>query len=315
MKLAQLATEYITFKRSMGMRFQTESVILKAFCRAMGDIDIAQVDTNSIQDYLIGSSPITTFWHRKFDALKGFYQFVISGGHISSSPLPTIIPKRPTSFRPYIYTHEQFRQLLEMTDALGNSRRSQVQPATFRTLLLLLYGTGLRIGEALSLTLVDVDLRARLLTIRNAKFFKTRLVPISSQLAAMLGAYAKTRWLLPRPARNDSAFFATRRGNALTLSTTERIFRLLCERAGIRRTDGGRYQPRLHDIRHTFALNRLVSWYRVGADVQRLLPCLSTYLGHVDVAATQRYLAMTPELLREASLRFQRYATQEVNRE
>ena len=98
-------------------------------------------------------------------------------------------------------------------------------------------------------------------------------------------------------------------GNGLTRGSTERIFRLLCERAGIRRTDGGRFQPRLHDIRHTFALNRLISWHRQGADVQRLLPFLSTYLGHIDVAATQRYLAMTPELLHEASLRFQRYAT------
>jgi site-specific recombinase XerD len=310
MKLFQLATEYITLKQSMGMRFRAESVILKAFCQAMGDIDIAQVTLNSVKDYLTGSGPITTFWHRKFDALSGFYRFALSRGHISYSPLPTIIPKRPAPFQPYIYTHDQFCRLVEMTDILGSSRRCQVQPATFRTLLLLLYGTGLRIGEALSLSLADVDLPARLLTIRNTKFFKTRWVPIGHQLTAVLGIYAKTRRQLPRPTRNDSAFFATRRGNGLTRGSAERIFRLLCERAGIRRTDGGRFQPRLHDIRHTFALNRLISWYREGADVQRLLPFLATYLGHIDVAATQRYLAMTPELLHEASLRFQRYATE-----
>ncbi len=197
-----------------------------------------------------------------------------------------------------------------MTSILGSSGRCQVQPATFRTLLLLLYGTGLRIGEALSLTLADVDFPARLLTIRNAKFFKTRWVPIGPQLSVVLAAYSKIRRQLPRPKRNGSAFFATRQGHGLTLGNTERIFRLLCERAGIRRIDGGRFQPRLHDIRHTFALNRLISWYREGADVQRLLSFLATYLGHIDVAGTQRYLAMTPELLHEASLRFQRYATE-----
>jgi site-specific recombinase XerD len=310
MKLYQLATEYITFKQSMGMRFRAESVILKAFCRAMGEIDIIQVTPNSVQKYLTGTGPITTFWHRKFDALSGFYRFALSRGHISSSPLPTIIPKRPEPFQPYIYTHDQFCQLVGMTDILGSSRRSQVQPATFRTLLLLLYGTGLRIGEALSLSLADVDLPASLLTIRHTKFFKTRWVPTGPQLTAVLVTYAKTRKHLPCPARNYSAFFASRRGHGLTRGSAERIFRQLCDRAGIRRTDEVRFQPRLHDIRHTFALNRLISWYREGADVQRLLPFLSTYLGHIDVAATQRYLALTPELLHEASLRFKRYATQ-----
>jgi len=309
MKLLQLATDYITFKQSMGMRFRTESVILNAFCRAMGDIHIVKVTPSLVQSYLNGTGPITTFWHRKFEALNGFYRFAITRGYISSSPLPMIIPKRPAPFQPYIYTHDQFRRLVEMTDILSNSRRCQVQPATFRTLLLLLYGTGLRISEALSFTLADVDLPASLLTVRNTKFFKTRWVPIGPQLTAVLVTYAKTRRQLPRPARKSSAFLATLRGNGLTRSTAERIFRMLCERAGIRRMDGGRFQPRLHDIRHTFALNRLISWYREGKDVQRLLPFLSTYMGHVDVAATQRYLTMTPELLNEASLRFQRYAT------
>ena len=171
-----------------------------------------------------------------------------------------------------------------------------------------LLGTGLRIGEALSLTMADVEISKCLLTIRNTKFFKTRWVPIGPQLTDELISYAEKRRQIPRPAQNRSAFFPTKRGDKLALSTIERIFRLLCENADIHRIDGGRFQPRLHDIRHTFALNRLISWYREGADVQRLLPFLSTYLGHIDVAATRRYLAMTPELLHEASLRFEQYA-------
>ena len=308
MKISALVTEYIIVKKAMGMRFRAESVILNAFCRAMNDIDIVKVNPESVQDYLRGTGPITTFWHRKFEALNGFYRFALNRGCVSCSPLPTIIPKRPAPFQPYIYTRDEFRRLVEATDILGSNKRFLIQPATFRALLLMLYGTGLRIGEALSLTMADVELPKRLLTIRNTKFFKTRWVPIGPQLTDELIFYAEKRRQIPRPARNRSAFFPTKWGNMLSLSTIERTFRLLCENAGIRRIDGGRFQPRLHDIRHTFALNRLISWYREGADVQRLLPFLSTYLGHIDVAATKRYLSMTPELLHEASLRFEQYA-------
>ncbi len=308
MRLAQIAAEYVTFKQSMGMRFRAESVILNAFCQAMGDIDIMQVRFCVVDNYLTGTGPITAFWHRKFEALSGFYRYAISRGHVLLSPLPTIIPKRPATFKPYIYTDDEFRRLLDMTYILDKSRRCQAQASTFRTLLLLLYGTGLRISEALCLTLSDVESSKGLLTIRNTKFFKTRWVPVGPQLNPVLIAYSTVRRKTPRPARNESAFFATRNGMALARGAAERIFRRLCEHGGIRRIDGGRFQPRLHDIRHTFALNRLLSWYREGKDVQRLLPFLSTYLGHVNVAATQRYLTMTPELLHEASLRFQQYA-------
>jgi integrase/recombinase XerD len=308
MRLAQIAADYVTFKQSMGMRFRAESVILNAFCRAMGDIDIIQVSSCVVDNFLAGTGPITAFWHRKFEALSGFYRYAISRGHVLLSPLPTIIPKRPVTFKPYIYTNDEYRRLLDMTHILDNSRRCQVQACTFRTLLLLLYGTGLRISEALSLTLSDVESSKGLLTIRNTKFFKTRWVPIGPQLNPVLIAYSKVRRKAHRPAKNESAFFATRSGTALARGAAERIFRRLCEHGGIRRIDGGRFQPRIHDIRHTFALNRLLSWYREGKDVQSLLPFLATYLGHVNVAATQRYLTMTPELLHEASLRFQQYA-------
>lgn len=308
MKLSQIAAEYVTFKQSLGMRFRAESVILNAFCRAMGNIDITQVSPDQVEIYLAGKSKITSFWHRKFQALSGFYSYAISRGRVSCSPLPKTLPKRPAPFKPYIYTHDEYRRLLSMTSLLDKNPRYRMQSGTFRTLLILLYGTGLRISEALSLTLDDVDLSKSLLTIHDTKFFKTRWVPIGLQLSTVLVAYAKVRNRFPRPARKEAAFFATRRGIALTRGTAERIFRLICEHADIRRTDGGRFQPRLHDVRHTFALNRIISWYREGADVQCLLPHLSTYLGHVDIAATQHYLMMTSELLNEASQRFQRYA-------
>ena len=128
-------------------------------------------------------------------------------------------------------------------------------------------------------------------------------------------SYADDRYQRGHSNAPDAPFFVTRTGTAVTRGQAERAFAHLRDIAGIAREEGARYQPRLHDLRHAMAVHRLVAWYREGADVQRRLPHLATYLGHVDVAATQRYLTMTPELLREASQRFERYALPEVHHE
>ena len=187
-----------------------------------------------------------------------------------------------------------------------------VFPVFFLVILLLLYGTGMRIGEALSLTLQDVDLENRVLRVRNSKFFKTRLVPIGPRLAMVLADYLLRRHQLALLDGEASAFLAARTGLPLEDKYVNKLFGRVRKAAGIRREATARYQPRIHDIRHATAVHRVIAWYRAGADVQRLLPQLATYLGHVDVASTQRYLSMTPELLHEASLRFERYVQPEV---
>jgi integrase len=182
-----------------------------------------------------------------------------------------------------------------------------LEPATLRTLILVYYGAGLRLCEATNLTRADVDLDKSILTIRNTKFGKTRLVPVGPQLGRALVQYDRTR---PKKRPTEAPFFATTAGCHVQPTTLEINFRILCDRAGIRRADA-RQQPRIHDLRHAFAVHRLTSWYQQGADVQRLLYQLSVYLGHVCLRYTQVYLSMTPELLREASQRFERYAGKE----
>ena len=184
----------------------------------------------------------------------------------------------------------------------------QLDAPTFRALLLLLYGAGLRHGEARRLALADVDLPRALITVRGTKFYKSRLVPVGPPLAQALEAYAATRAAFPASPAGEATFLANRDGTPLKARTVHKAFDALRRQAGVRNADGARYQPRLHDLRHSFATHRLTSWYRQGADVQRLLPVLATYLGHESVAGTQVYLTLTPELLREASLRFERYA-------
>jgi site-specific recombinase XerD len=171
----------------------------------------------------------------------------------------------------------------------------------------LLYGAGLRPGEALRLRCCDADLSARILAIWDTKFFKSRLVPIGADLCKAFDTYRTVRQRLPLPADMRSAFFCTNTGLAISLAQLEKVFVRLREHAGIRRPATDRWQPRLHDMRHSFALRRLIAWYREGADVQACLPLLATYLGHINLSGTQTYLTMTPELLGEASLRFERY--------
>ena len=305
MKLSALVAQYVAYKQSMGMRFHTEARTLRSFSRAMGDITVAEIAADRVQAYIAGTGPVTRFWHRKHEVLRGFYRFAMARGYAASSPLPKIVPK-PPHFVPHIYSQDELQRLLNATACCEGSR-CKLQPYTYRMLILLLYAAGLRISEALSLRLPNVDLTAGILTIRESKFYKTRLVPMSPVLSGALGEYVAQR-AKEHPTQLDGALFLTRTGTPVARQTAENVFSRLRLRAGVLRHDGGRYQPRLHDLRHAFAVHRLVSWYRQGADVQRLLPQLATYLGHVHIAATQRYLTLTPELLHEASQRFERYA-------
>ena len=307
MSLSAIVSQYITYKQSMGMRFHTEARTLKSFCKAMGDVGIAEVQPDKVQAFLAGTGRITRFWHRKHEALRGFYRFAMARSHVAVSPLPSRVPQPPHAFVPYIFSHEELRRLLDTAASSASHSRSHIQPHTCRMLILLLYGAGLRISEALSLTLGDVNLTGGILTIRESKFYKTRLVPIGPDLIRALTSYAIRR-AMDHSARPDARLLVSRTGTPVKRQTAENTFGRLRVRAGVLRHDGARYQPRLHDLRHSFAVHRVVSWYRQGADVQRLLPKLATYLGHVHIAATQRYLTLTPELLKEASRRFEHYA-------
>ena len=306
MKLSQVAAAHVAHRQAMGMRFHTEARTLRSFCRASGDVTMQEITADQLLAFLAGTGPISRYWERKHSALSGLYRFAVARGYVDHSPLPRTVPRPQQAFVPYIYSHEELRRLLDAV-AANDHPRCRIDPDTFRTILLLLYGAGLRISEALALTLSDADLDAGVLCIRESKFYKSRLVPIGNDLLQILAPYAARR--RQQHAGAASPFFVSRAGTAVTRQNAEMAFCRLRVRANaVCEGADTRHQPRLHDLRHAFAVHRLVSWYRNGADVQRLLPKLSTYLGHVHIAGTQRYLTLTPELLRQASLRFERYA-------
>jgi integrase/recombinase XerD len=306
--LANACEQYGAFRKLLGERFETNGRQLKAFCRFMGpDTAIADVSSDKVNVFLAGRGPLTASWHVRYNALRGFYRYAVSRGLVAVSPLPDVIPKRPPAFQPYIYSQAELKRLLNSIESCRR-RRSDIGSPLLRCLFLVMYGAALRISEVLSLSVADIDLANRILTIRDSKFFKTRLVPIGPNTSQLLEEYAKRRVCLVPSTRPADRFFLDRNAKPVPIHKLERAFKQIREHAGLYREGGPRCQPRLHDLRHTSAVHRLTTWYREGENVQKLLPQLSVYMGHTQLAATQVYLTMTPELLREASVRFERYA-------
>jgi integrase/recombinase XerD len=213
---------------------------------------------------------------------------------------PVIRPK------PYLYTSVEIAGLLKATYQLWPS--GSLQQLTPHTLIGLLASTGLRAGESIRLTLNDVRLDAipPYMEIRHTKFYKSRLVPLHPTTVRHLRRYLleRNRFRLPQP---SNAFFLSGRGRPLSYGSLRRIFAQMADLAGIRKTDGRR-GPCLHSLRHGFAIERLLVWYRAGLDVSSWLPHLSVYLGHLNKEETYWYLSATPELLTEAGDAFCRYS-------
>ena len=310
MTLLEAIDAYIDWRQAHGARFITSAQVLHRFCAHVGgDIDCDAVREEDVLGFLAGNRPLTRYRANKYGALAGFWRYAISRGHAARSPLPASDdePRQPDSAPPYVYSRDELQRLFGAID-INRRRPVQLDAATLRVLLLLLYGAGLRFGEAQRLTFDDVDLNDAVLSIRDSKFFKNRLVPVGSQLAEALRSHAARRREWPLPKGTSSTFLANRDGTPLIQSTVHGAFTRLLKTAGIRHDrNDGRRPPCLHSLRHAAAVHRLEAWYRQGADVQRLLPALSTWLGHAHLDGTRVYLTMTPELLHQASVRFEHY--------
>ena len=306
MTLQALIDQFIVYRQSLGEQWPSYCH-LRGFGRCVGpNVEVANVSPEQVNSFLAGTGPITLSWHIKLSGLRSFYGYAVSRGYVGKAPLPAIVPKRPPTFVPYVYSHDELARLLQ---AAKSFERSSLEPGTLPLILLLLYAAGLRVGELVRLDRADVNLPECLMKVRQSKFGKTRLVPFAPQLQKALLEHHNRH----SASGEGAPFFAVRSGGRLKAYTLRHYYRILSDQVGISRADGGRYQPRIHDLRHTFAVHRLTSWYRQGADVQKLLPLLSVYLGHVHIRATQVYLSMTPELLEEAGNRFELYAaTKEV---
>lgn len=204
---------------------------------------------------------------------------------------------------PYIFSQAQVAALLEQCPNIDPAQ--QALASLYRTLFSLLYSTGIRISEALALDVADYYPADKLLHIRQGKFRKARYVVLSASCAAQLAAYLRIYRQRVAPENQGSLFINTRR-RRLGYQSAARIFHQLLAKAGIKKT--ARHAPRLHDLRHTFAVHRLLQWVESGDNLIAKLPVLSTYMGHASVVSTQVYLQATDELLGAGARRFHHWA-------
>ncbi len=244
----------------------------------------------------------------RYYILRRFCRFLAKRRPGTFVPGETLRPRGRPPEPPHIYSREEIRKLLDGALSLRDWKSwhpCPIRSKTVHTIILLLATSGLRISEALHLTLEDVDLDDGVLSIRQSKFRKSRLVPLSPGTVDALRQYHEIRVAVAPPGPSK-AFFISGRGKAYSTSCVQEMFRAIAVQAGLREPTGR--GPRLHDLRATFAVTRLLEWYRDGGNVIARLPLLSTYLGHACVSNTEVYLKITTALLEEASTRFHAFA-------
>lgn len=244
----------------------------------------------------------------RYYLLRRFCRFLAKCHPDTFVPGESLRPRGRPPTPPHIYSREEIRLLLDGALSLRDWKRwhpCPIRSKTMHAIILLMATSGLRVSEALHLTLDDVDLEDGVLSIRRSKFRKSRLVPVSAGTLAMLRQYHNIR-VVVAPTGPDQAFFVSGHGKAYSTACVQGMFREIAIQAGLRGPKGR--GPRLHDLRATFAVTRLLEWYRDGDNVMARLPSLSTYLGHACVSDTEVYLRITTALLEEASGRFHDFA-------
>jgi integrase len=295
---------YLALRRGLGSELLRPGAYLHRFVEFLDREGAGVVTTALALRWAMAPTDATpATWAGRLGDVRRFAAWLSATDPRTEVPPHGLLPGRCRRRPPYIYSDAEVarivREAARLPSLLG------LRAHTYSTLFGLLAATGLRIGEALTLDRDDVDLRAGVLAVRRAKFGKSRFVPVHDSTRGALRRYAQKRdLLLPRPA--CPAFLLSERGIRVTQCSARYNFAVVSRAVGLRPpTRAGRLGlgPRLHDMRHRLAARTMVRWYREGRDVERELPKLSTYLGHVHVADTYWYIEAVPELLRLATER------------
>lgn len=299
--MQERVTDYLLVRRQLGFALRIEGEQLQRFARFADGRGHCGPITVSLA--LAWACATTRSGHigraRRLEVVRPFAKFCELFEPDTQVPPARLLGPAHRRLPPHIYSDEEVAQLMEATTILKPV--NGLRPASMRCLIGLLAATGLRISEALSLQQNDVDLAQRLLCVRQTKFRKSRYVPLHPTACQALAAYVdlRNRHL---PLRQDTAFFLRDDGHALLYPHVLHAFHRIRSKLGWDRQPVR--QPRLYDLRHTFACNRLLGWYRDGIDVHSAMPLLTTYMGHVKVTDTYWYLTAVPELMAIAAERF-----------
>ncbi|MGH9045744.1 MAG: tyrosine-type recombinase/integrase, partial [Acidimicrobiales bacterium] len=282
--------DYLTLRRSMGFKLARAEKLLGQFvdyCDSQGD-EVITTDLTLKWATLPEGASRSWVCHR-LCVVRGFSRHLALIDERHQMVPTSLFPHRPTRATPFLYTEDQVKALMTAAGSLP----SPIRQASFEAIVGLLWVTGMRVGEALSLDNDDVDFAHGVLTVREAKFGKSREIPLHATTTAALRTYAKRRVRLC-PEVTTSAFFISAAGTRVLYCNFHLGFQELVRRAGIEARSSA-CRPRPHDLRHSFAVRTMIGWYRDGVDVEAQLPKLSTYLGHVHPANTYWYLSAAPE--------------------
>ncbi|MBC8373155.1 MAG: tyrosine-type recombinase/integrase [Planctomycetes bacterium] len=304
--MVQKATSYLAYRRSLGFKLRDHGQRLMHFAEFLDrHRHRGPLTTQAILRWLEMDPAAQRCRAGKMSAVRGFARYLALRDGRTQVPDTRLVPGDFRRRRPHIYTTQQLRQLLAAASRM--KLQCALGPLTYRTFFGLLASTGLRISEAMNLTGGHVDLKRGILRIEHTKSGATRLVPLHPTTVQALRRYATARdrrW----GARQERSFFLASHGRALMKKQTQFRFRQLCEGLGWHRGNGEMAKPRIHDLRHTFACQRLLRWYREGENIHQMIVALSTYLGHKEVTYTYWYLTGTAELLGIAGDRFEKFA-------
>ncbi len=298
--LSDAARDYLRLRNRLGHELAEYHRELPRFVAAL---DTAGLPTVTIAAALSwaqerGVDPLSSVPARRMTITRGFARYLAGIDARTEVPPPGLIAAPPRWRPPFIYSTEDIAVLLTHARRL----RQPMPAATHETLVGLLAVTGVRVGEALRLDRADIDWTSGVLAIRESKFGKSRRVPVRQSTLAALDRYTQIRDQFCTQA-TSSSFLLSTTGTRLLYPNVRLTFRRLCTSAGI--GADAPCPPRIHDLRHSFAVHTLLDWYRSGADVEAQLPSLSTYLGHRDPRSTYWYLSAAPELLALAAQRLE----------
>jgi integrase/recombinase XerD len=306
-RLAPVFARYVDLKRALGRRFDLPARTLQFLDRFLCDQSAKYPDLNAaaFQAWSHTQEHVTSGVRRaRMLEVCCFCLYRRRTEPQCFVPDPSSFPPYHQRLKPYIFSEAEVARLLRASSGLKRYPLSPLRPEVIRLAIILLFTTGIRRGELLGLTLGDYNRRESTLHIRETKFYKSRLLPINSGIADEIDRYLRARAQRKLPVSSDATLIwnASRGGRAYSGTSLQRSLRPLLKQCSIL-TARGRL-PRIHDFRHSFAVNALLRWYRAGADIETKLPLLATYLGHGSAVSTHYYLHFIEPLRTAASKRF-----------
>lgn len=300
-RLRESLAEYLAVRRALGYRLERAEKLLGQFLDHLEATGADQITVARAVEW--ATLPARSgHWHAmRLQAVRGFARYLHEVDPQVEVPAAELLPDKPHRATPYLYAEQQILALMSAAGTLRTSHRA----ATFRTLFGLLAVTGMRIGEAIALDRSDLEADHGVLVVRHGKFGKSRELPLHPSTTSAVARYLRRRDR-PRPAAPTDALLVSSAGTRLLVGNVQITFRTLRARAGILPRSAA-CRPRLHDVRHSFAVRTMLDAYRADGDVAPTLAVISTYLGHVDPAKTYWYLEAAPELMQLAGERLEQH--------